>query len=51
MSDLDYDLSSDIDVGVKKIEQKQAIVKYNEKVEQLSDKIVYHMQNKTAVIQ
>ena len=49
MSELEFDLGNEIDVAAKAVEQKQAVVKYNEKVEQLSDKIVYHMQNKTAV--
>ena len=49
MSDMDFDLEAQIKAETAAIEQKQAVIKYNQKVEQLSDKIVYHMQNKTAV--
>ena len=46
---MDFDLEAQIKAETAKVEQQQAVIKYNQKVEQLSDKIVYHMQNKTAV--
>ncbi len=49
MSDMEFDLSAQIEAEQKVIQQKQAVAKYNEKVDQLSEKIIYHMQQKTAV--